>query len=54
MMPDRLNGIKLLVVTLRNEAHHDHDLGHRHIVDLFFVIDTVLLIYFLKIPFKFI
>ena len=39
MMPDGLDSIGLGVVTLRHEAHHQHDFGHSHKADLLLVVD---------------
>ena len=39
MMPDGLDSIRLRVVTLRHEAHHQHDFGHGHEADLLLVVD---------------
>ena len=52
MMPDRLNSVKLLVVTLLHKAHKKHDLRHGHFIDFFLVVNLELFVYFLKISLK--
>ena len=48
-MPDRLDSIQLLVVTLLHKAHQNHYLGHGHLADLLLVVDLELLVHLLQI-----